>query len=96
MRLRRESREFYDLTITTDPPVVGWEASFDSGETWHDGELVDVDDPEIGALRQRWLVAGTEADDAGAVAVITRSISPLLRASDDPELVVRRGPTIYV
>ena len=89
MRLNRQGREFYTLAITTSPAVAAaWEASFDSGRTWTTGvETVDG---------WRWLVRGPDCPDDPAVpsAVVSRTINPLVRAADHPELVVRAAPVI--
>lgn len=44
----------------------------------------------------RWLIAGPEADPAGADAVVGRSVRPEIRAIDNPEIVVREAPMIVV
>lgn len=93
MDLPRRGREFYDQTITTAPAVAGWEASFDGGTTYVAGEEVEIDPPVTGALRMRWLVAGPLADP-GTAEVISADLVPLLRATDNPELIVRKGPKI--
>lgn len=89
-RLSRHGRENYDQQITTVPPVVGWEASFDGGTTWTLGTAL-TEDPEPGWIR--WLIAGDRADPTGAVAVIAptgrHDLQPLARATSNPEIVVR-------
>lgn len=92
MRLRRQGREQYDLTITTDPPVTAWEASFDGGETYKTAEVVAA--PSALALRVRWLIAGPDAAVGSAVAQLSGSVRPLVRATADPEIVVRDAPRI--
>ena len=89
MILHRHAREFYTLTITTDPPITGgWEASFDAGQTWVPGEPAGAS--------WRWLLAGTQAPTDQPCTIVTRSVSPLVRAIDHPEIVVRAAPTVYV
>lgn len=85
MKLNRHAREYYAITITTEPDVDGWEASFDGGETW-----VEADTSGDGF---RWLVAGPDADP-GTAAVVSRDIAPLVRVIDTPEIVVRNAPPI--
>ena len=92
VRLNRTSREFYTLTITTDPPVSGWEASFDGGTTWVAGEPTIRD-----ANTWRWLVAGPAfVADATPASILAATSVPMLRAVDTPEVLVRRGPTITI
>lgn len=87
MRLDPHGREHYQLQITTAPQLDAWEASFDGGDTWIPGEPVpDVDNA------WRWLIAGHLADPGDAVAVISGNVQPLIRAVDNPEIVVRRIP----
>lgn len=89
MKLSEHGREFYTATITSSPAVTGaWEATFDDGTTWHEGE----EHPTL-ADTWRWLLAGASADPTGAVAVINRSLQPTLRAVDSPEIVARRADT---
>lgn len=88
MILSPAGREYYALTITTTPATqpTDWEASFDGGTTW------------VAALNvsgnSAWLVRGTNAAAGSAVAVLTTSISPLVRLTANPELVVRGAPRI--
>ncbi len=101
MILKPHGREFYDPRPSTTPEVAGWVASFDGGETWKPQETID-DLP-------KWLVAGVKRgggrrpeghrgreDPGAAVAVLTDSVTPLLKAVDTPEEIVREGPAIYV
>lgn len=85
--LHRLGREWYTLTIATTPAVTAWEASFDRGLTFKPGEVA-------GGGSVRWLVAGADADPTGADAVISEYTIPLIRAIDDPEVVVRIAPAI--
>lgn len=87
MYLKKLAREFYNLSIATVPAVSGWEASFDGGATWKPGEVVGG--------KVRWLVAGADADP-GTATVLTTSVKPLLRVTDNPEIIVRDAPTIYI
>lgn len=95
MDLSRIGREFFVEEIVTNPVVDGWAASFDGGQTWEDGEAVpDVENT------WRWLVRGpdfVEADapvQAASQLVATSPIEPLLRAIDNPEVVVRTGSRV--
>lgn len=87
MNLNKLAREFYAPTIITEPPVAAWSASFDDGATWVEGELVSD--------QHRWLVAGPAADP-GTATVVPATVTPLLRAVDNPEIIVRDAPRIYV
>ena len=92
MKLARHARKFYRLELTTDPPVAAsaWEASFDDGATWDQATVIDG--------TSAWLVAGPDADPGTAVAVLTESVTPLLRAIDSPEILDGEGeaPKIYL
>lgn len=94
MKLHRAERDYYVLTITTDPPLSGtWEASFDSGETWVTGIS------ESGETS--WLVAGpdfvaADVDMGEEGVVLERSTTPLLRVKDDPVLDIQDGPSILL
>lgn len=90
MRLHPTGREYYDPGPATEPAVTAWEASFDGGDTWHAPTTVDDGRP-------LWLIAGPNADpDAQVLAVVDRTVRPLLRATDTPELLVQRGPVVKV
>lgn len=88
MHLHRRAREWYTTTVDTDPALTAWEASFDYGVTYHPGAPVAGSDDEW-----QWLVAGPEADPTGAV-VVGRSVTPEVRAVDNPEILVREAPAI--
>jgi hypothetical protein len=93
MNLSRHAREYYQLEIVTEPDVPGgWEASFDQGETWVNGSAATVGG---GVPVIRWLLAGPEADLTNAVPIVG-DITPLVRAVDVPELLVRKAPPILV
>jgi len=85
MRLDPHGREHYQLTIITDPQVDAWETSFDDGTTWIPGTPA----PGVDNTWQ-WLIAGHLADPGDAVAVIRRSLTPIIRAVDNPEIIARR------
>lgn len=96
MKLDPHGREFYRPTITTDPQLTVWEASFDGGTTWTVGAPDSRDVPV--ANTWEWLVAGELVDNSdlasGELAgVITRTMKPLIRAADSPEIVVRHQDT---
>lgn len=94
LQLSTIGREWWKVQITTDPAVTGWDASFDEGETWVTGEAVeDVEDT------WRWLVNGKDFDPTGYPAASSATIPyggfrPLLRATDNPEVIVSRAPRI--
>lgn len=90
MILSTFGREYYALTITTTPVTqpTDWEASFDGGTTWVGASNVNGN--------SAWLVRGTSAAAGSAVAVISRSVSPLVRLTTNPELVVRGAPGIQL
>lgn len=88
MRLHHDAREYYRLEIITDPVVAAWEASFDDGDSWHASTSIDG--------LPAWLVAGPDAEQGTAVAVITSRALPLIRATDNPEIIVRRAPSVIV
>lgn len=86
MRLNPLAREYYTLAITTDPAVTsGWEASFDGGTTWVAGTVT--------TSGTSWLVAGAQADPTGAT-VIAQTTEPIIRATQAPEVIVRKAPRI--
>ena len=84
MQLNRAAREYYRLHVTTDPAVTApWEASFDGGQTWYAGTDPGGDTGDV-----MWLVAGPDAEQGPAVAVLTGTVRPMLRAIDNPEIVI--------
>lgn len=90
MILHPAAREYLRLEIVTDPAVAAWEASFDGGTTWHSGEAA-------GANSWRWLLAGPSATQGDAVAVLALgSNHVLLRATSDPEVIVRPAKPVIV
>jgi hypothetical protein len=92
MILKRAGREYYSLELTTTPAVSGWDASFDAGTTWQTGIPATVD----GAACQQWLLAGPDAALGTAVKQLTDSVTPLLRATSSPEIIIRDAPKIAV
>lgn len=90
MNLNRHGREYYQLEITTDPVTAptAWEGSFDGGGTW------------IAALsvsgRAAWLVEGAAAPPPVQGQVVVDTVQPLVRLTDNPEVIVRDAPRIYV
>ena len=78
MILSAQGREYYQLSITTDPvtATTDWEASFDGGKTW-----VAVAGPNAPA-----------ATPAGQT--VPASMNPLVRLAAAPELIVRGAPRI--
>lgn len=82
MKLAKASKEWYALEITTTPAVTSWDASFDGGTNWLPSTTVGTD----GYFR--WLVAGPDADPTGATALPVGRTLPMLRATENPEVVV--------
>jgi len=94
MILEKTGREYYNLAITTLPAVTDWEASFDGGTTWLDGTAGIAGD---GTAVVQWLLAGPDADQGAAVAVLATGVTrPLIRGTESPELIVRDAPKIVV
>lgn len=91
MKLDRNARDNYEVTITTNPEVTGWEASFDGGTTWAAGTVHPVT-----ADTWVWLVAGPNVTQDTAVAVITRRLTPKVRAIENPLIVVYDAPPIIL
>lgn len=94
LQLSPIGREWWKVQISTDPPVASWSASFDGGETWVTGEAVAGEDDTY-----RWLVNGKDFDPADYPAATSATIPfggfrPLLRAVDNPEVLVDYGPRI--
>jgi hypothetical protein len=87
MYLKRIAREYYSLAIVTDPAVASWEASFDGGTTFVAGE--------VDGANTRWLLAGPDADP-GAAIVIAATVTPSVRATDAPEVIVRDAPRVWL
>lgn len=89
MKLSRYGRENLKMTITTDPPLTDWEASFDGGVTWVAGTPEDD--------QTWWLLAGPDVEQETAVAVLSRGSHPVMvRAIDDPEIIVRSATSVTV
>ena len=87
MNLDRHGREYYKLTITTDPATTPteWEASFDGGSTWVGATDVDGD--------ASWLVEGPDAPPPVVGKVLAPGpVHPRVRLIEDPEVIVRRPP----
>ncbi|MCW2756341.1 MAG: hypothetical protein JWO46_87 [Nocardioidaceae bacterium] len=98
MDLSRYGREFYTVEIATDPQVTDWEASFDGGTTWADGEEVEAEENTW-----RWLVHGAafvpaegDVNESQLAAALVDVVRPHVRAVDNPEVVVRLSPTITI
>lgn len=92
MKLTRIGREYLIVTIATDPEITGWEASFDGGDTWAVGE------PVTGSTEPawRWLLAGPDVvqPPASGQIEITATTTVVLRAVDNPEVLIRKGPRV--
>lgn len=92
MRLSPSGREWYTLEISTTPAVTGWDASFDGGATWVASTAVGSDG------YYRWLVAGPSATDnpAGTTVLPLNRTQPKIRASANPELIIRGSLVPYI
>lgn len=88
MRIPALGREYLRLKIETSPQLTTWEASFDGGDTWYEGEPDDEENV------YRWLVAGVDVDPGGAVLVVDRRYPVLVRATDEPEILVRQAGSV--
>lgn len=90
MKLSRYGRENLKMTITTEPPLTDWEASFDGGQNWIAGT------PEEDG-QTWWLVAGPNVEQGSAVVVLARGSHPVMvRAIDNPEIIVRSATNVTV
>lgn len=98
MNLNRDAKEQYRLQISTvttaGVPITlaSWEASFDRGATFVAATIVTWDSQSWAG----WLIAGPDANPSGAVAVIPRSLTPIVRVTDSPEIVARNAPPVYL
>lgn len=95
LAMRPDARVYYRLVVTSSPALPGGTAilaSFDRGSTWIAGEA----DPDVtGALR--WLLAGSQAVQGDAVAVIADSTLPLLSCDvGDEHLVWDSTVQVYI
>jgi hypothetical protein len=90
--LSKFGREYYQVEITTEPPITSWQISFDKGTSWH--QMVYDTETKLCSV----LVAGpffTPAQGDGSQYVqILKSCSPYIRAIDDPEVIVRSTPRV--
>jgi hypothetical protein len=86
VKLAPTAREWYALEITTTPAVTAWECSFDDGDTWVASTTVGSD----GYFR--WLVAGPTATPGTATVLPLGRTQPVIRATENPEIIVRRKP----
>jgi hypothetical protein len=100
VELNPAAREFYVQQVTTNPVTTGWAASFDAGATWVEGDAV-----ENTTDTWRWLIAGPTFNPTGAptaeytdLAPVGDSqvIYPLLRCTDNPEVIVILGTAINI
>lgn len=92
MKLTRIGREYLTVSIETDPAVTGWEASFDGGTTWATGEEVTVGT----STAWRWLLAGPDVaqPDVSGQITLDATTTVVLRAIDNPEVLIRKGPRV--
>lgn len=90
--LPRLGREYYRVEITTEPPINNWEISFDQGLTW-----VAMEYDNVTNFCSR-LVSGPgfvpPNGDTTESSIIATSVTPYIRAVDNPEVIVRATPRI--
>lgn len=80
--------EYYSLAITSEPaiPAASWELSLD-GANWVAATVVDG--------YPSWLIAGKDyPQQTGFDFRVSTAVTPLVRATSNPETVVRKGPKI--
>lgn len=96
MNLSRIGREYLEVEVSTDPEVSGWEASFDGGSTWNAGEQVT----SASVPTWRWLLVGPDCPEPEVPGQINypagagTSVRVYLRAIDNPEVLIRKGPKV--
>lgn len=93
MRLPRGGREYCHLPVTTDPPGLAVEVTFDE-TTWYSTEA----DPDH-AEHVRFLVAHPDAtsNPDGTIVLTSGRRVPTIRATDSPEIAIRTSTgAIYV
>lgn len=90
--LSRLGREYYRVEINTNPAITDWEISFDQGENWTDMEY----DSQTGYMQI--LVAGPDfvlpSGDVAPYVSLASSVMPYIKASDQPEILIRKTPRI--
>lgn len=90
--LPRLGREWYTVEIVTDPVITDWEISFDHGVNWVDLTY------DTQTTFQKILVAGPDFElpvgDVAPYETISASVVPYVRATDQPEILVRVTPKI--
>lgn len=90
MRIASNGREYVSWTVTGAEPETALAVTFDRGATWHD---LDRDGNTVKAL-----VAGptATANPAGTIVLTTGRNTATIRATDNPEIVVRGGGAVDV
>lgn len=98
MNLKRNAREYYTLGIVTDPEVTSWDATFNGGTSWVTGTPGTHTVNGVVVNVHRWLIAGPTApvDGTPVAATITTDVNPDIRATDNPEILVRDAKRIYL
>lgn len=90
--LSRLGREYYRVEITTNPVITDWDISFDQGVTW---EAMTYDS-QSGYMVI--LVSGPdftpEVGDVAPYTELATSVMPYIRATDQPEVLIRTTPRI--
>ena len=95
MRIHPQERVWYCPSLAAtdtsgtpvDVPVTGWEASFDSGLTWHASRDADG--------QPGWLIAGTDPPGPGDTTagispdhILTVAVQVWVRLRDTPETLI--------
>jgi hypothetical protein len=90
VRLSTTGREYASWTITGADTDTALSVSFDKGATWHNLTVT--------GSTAKILVAGPTATDnpPGTVVLTTGRNTATIRATDNPEVVVRGGGTVDV
>jgi hypothetical protein len=90
--LPRLGREYYRVEITTDPQITQWEISLDHGVTWVAMEYDNVTNFCSRLVRGPDFVA--PGGDTNVSSLVAASVTPYIRAVDNPEVIVRATPRI--
>lgn len=98
MRLLPGGVERYRPRPTTDPAIAAsqWQASFDGGLTWVNAS---VQTDLIPAGEPTWLLAHATVASPPVGATVMPDLEwviPAIRFANDPELIVRAGPVVYL
>lgn len=86
----REYARFRFTDLPSDATAV--EVRFPPSNVWHELTLVNEGGYDYGLI----LVCGPQADPTGAVVLQPGRVSPVVRVTDNPEILVRVPGTIIV